>query len=105
QFWLSQDTGALGWKEGATALTAFAQPHATWADMSFLLKYEEPGDQPCAQLSYLCGTMPRVKARQDTHYPPLERARVQRATDEWIANHLPELWPNADPESDGSIKT
>lgn len=99
QLWLSESTPALGWKEGPTALTAFAQPHATWADMSFLLKYEKNESRPCAQLSYLCGTMPRLKVDQDMHYPPLERQRVERATDAWIENELQHLWPKFAPDN------
>ena len=103
QLWLSQNTEQLGWSAGATALTAFAQPHATWADMSFLLKYEQHGDQPCAQLSYFCGTMPRLHIRQDENYPALERMRVEKATDAWISEHLPELWPSAGRGADGKL--
>jgi uncharacterized protein with NAD-binding domain and iron-sulfur cluster len=101
QLWLSEETAALGWTEGATALTAFAQPHATWADMSFLLKYET---LPSAQLSYMCGTMTRLQVDHDVNYPALERKRVESATDAWIADALPHLWPSLKPEPDGSFK-
>ncbi|MBI1212610.1 MAG: NAD(P)-binding protein [Alphaproteobacteria bacterium] len=104
QLWLSEETEALGWSGGPTALTAFAQPYATWADMSFLLQYEKNEAAPCAQLSYFCGTMPRLKVDQDTHYPPLERQRVQKAADEWIADNLRQLWPNIAQGPDGSFK-
>ena len=104
QLWLSQDTQTLGWKEGPTALTAFAQPHATWADMSFLLKYESNEGAPCAQLSYLCGTLPRLKINQDTRYPPLERQRVEKATNDWIKDNLRQIWPHLAPEPDGGFK-
>lgn len=104
QLWLSEKTEALGWSAGPTALTAFAQPHATWCDMSYLLKYEQSGDVPCAQLSYFCGTMPRLKVMHDATYPGLERIRIEKETNAWIAEHLRELWPKAEQMPDGGLK-
>ncbi len=104
QFWLSQETKKLGWKGGPTALTAFAQPHATWADMTYLLKYERNNGIDRKELSYFCGTLPRLNVPQGVDYPALERDRVQKATNKWIAEHIRQLWPDAVLEADGSLK-
>lgn len=90
QLWLRQSTAQLG--RGATqfAMTTFADPVATVADMSHLLELEGHGDE-VQGLLYLTSSLP----------PEIERRGVdaeealRRACQRWLERHGVELLPSA----------
>jgi uncharacterized protein with NAD-binding domain and iron-sulfur cluster len=55
QFWLAQKTGQLRGPTKATVLTTYAQPFATWADMSYLLSWTDWTHPTYKHSSYVCG--------------------------------------------------
>ena len=64
QIWLKQDMAQLGWNQPQVALSAFAHPFETWADMSHLIA-EERWPTPPGAIAYFCS------AHQSACVPPL----------------------------------
>ncbi len=96
QLWIDPNLKTLGWRGPETIATGFSDPFDTWADMTYLLRYESWRDRP-GTLAYFCGAMPTK-----TPAPPLDQktfpAEQSKTAEEnakhWIREALPELWPH-----------
>ena len=99
QLWLSRTRRGLGWARPVTVLTSYAQPLATWADMTHLVDRESwPDDQRPGSIAYLCGVMrgpAEVPPPDDRGYPAEQHARVRRNARMWIDEQAERVWPLA----------
>ena len=99
QIWSPVPTAALGWigpKPGI--VTAFAQPFATWADMSFLLRFETPS--PARHLAYVCGPLVFAQPADDTpgsSFPTEQAIVLRQLFTAWATTHIGALLPLATP--------
>jgi uncharacterized protein with NAD-binding domain and iron-sulfur cluster len=58
QLWLGKDARELGWRNGETIMTGYAQPFDTWADMTHLVHREcWPPNATPRNISYFCGPL------------------------------------------------
>lgn len=98
QIWSTQTTDELGWKKARPdLLTAHAQPFATWADMSFLLRLEK-GDGKIRHLSYLCGPIDRRDPGPPIpggSFPRDEQERVSAMLNDWLGQNIGAILPAA----------
>jgi uncharacterized protein with NAD-binding domain and iron-sulfur cluster len=98
QVWSGPPVTDLGWPATDAIATAFAQPFATWCDMSYLLPREVPGDPVRQTLSYLCAPFPPGTPDDDgpgSNYPAEQQRRVGALFDVWAARNLIHLLPGA----------
>ncbi|HVG48731.1 MAG TPA: acetoacetate decarboxylase family protein, partial [Rubellimicrobium sp.] len=88
QLWLAKPTDELGWKDGASILTAYEDALNTWADMSHLLPVEDwrGGPEP-KSVAYFCGPLadpPEVPPFTDIGYPGRAREQVKADAVRWL---------------------
>jgi uncharacterized protein with NAD-binding domain and iron-sulfur cluster len=98
QLWLKPDLEALGWKEGSTITTAYAEPLDTWADMTHLLPREEWPNDTCACILYFCGVLQdadTIPPFSDTQFPATEAQRAYTIALDWLKTHTECMWPRA----------
>lgn len=98
QVWSGPTAVDLGWPAPNGIATAFAQPFATWCDMSFLAPRETPGEQPRRTLSYLCAPFPPQTSADDgpgSTFPAEQQRRVEGLFDDWARESLVHLLPAA----------
>lgn len=88
QVWAPQDTRTMGGLSKETILTTFAQPFATWADMSYLLRIKGMPDSKFSHLSYLCGTW-TFSAAQIAADPVTSRQLARQAATHSFSNWWP----------------
>lgn len=108
QLWLKKDTSDLGWQNGNSILTAYANDMNTWADMSHLKGTEDwpDGEEP-GSIAYFCGPLAdpkEIPPFSDTGFPERAKADVRSSSRKWIETHGPLMWPNAF-QADGSLNT
>ena len=92
QLWMKPTTANLGWKYGATVLTAFEEPYDSWGDMSQVIGRETwTGPAVPGSIGYFCGCMPPVLGVPRN--PPQMKGAAVMAADGWAVNNLATLWP------------
>lgn len=93
QLWLEPDLAGLGWTQGETIATAYAEPLDTWAAMDWLLPRETwPGPVRPQSVLYLCGTLADAAGSGDT----AAEAKIARdIAAGWLANNAGAMWPAA----------
>lgn len=98
QIWSGFSQQTLQWPHEAGLATAYAQPFATWCDLSILLPSEEAGFVPLQTLHYLCGPYPPETPQNDgpgSPFPAEQAQRVEAILDKWLDKHLRALLPGA----------
>jgi uncharacterized protein with NAD-binding domain and iron-sulfur cluster len=92
QLWLKSDSAGFRFPvQPPPPVTAYAEPLATWADMSHLLCAEDwPAPAP-QSIAYFCGPMVKTHPGVD----PTQAAKA--ATEAWLAANIRGLWPSAPP--------
>ncbi len=104
QLWFDRSTADLGWKRHAEDphpfVGTYADPYASWKDMSRALDWEEWGaDEAPRSLAYLCGPLvpgaPSPGSGPDPGYPKAELDRVRVVARRWIEAHAGHLWRRA----------
>mgnify|MGYP006272052743 FL=1 len=99
QLWLKPSVDELGWKDGDTILTAYADEMNTWADMSHLKSEEEwPAENEPESIAYFCGPLPdpaHIPPFSDTDFPKRAVAEVRDKSRAWLEENGPTLWPKA----------
>jgi uncharacterized protein with NAD-binding domain and iron-sulfur cluster len=100
QLWFDQPLEALGWSEGSTVGTVYANPLNTWANMDQLLKQESwqgtPKEPKC--VIYFCGTTTDAEPIApfcDHDFPVRQDARVKEMVQVWLDSNLGPLYPAA----------
>lgn len=76
-------------------MTGFELPLDTWADMSFLLPFEQPlpdGSRP-KDLSYFCGAVPHGNNPVGPDLPDAEQVRADQIVGAWMGDHLARAFP------------
>lgn len=106
QFWLSETTENLGWRDQVvahnnaatipdspmqTVITGFAEPLDTWADMSHLLDREQWPAKGPKSIAYFCA--PARDGETLAHF--------QRDVSDWMSDALPLIWPKAKAKGGG----
>jgi hypothetical protein len=76
-------------------VTAYAQPFATWCDMSFLVDREVPADPPLRHLAYMCGPLPLQAPQAGVSFPHAQAVRADVVCNAWLAHALAHLMPGA----------
>ncbi|MBO9697126.1 MAG: NAD(P)-binding protein [Sphingopyxis sp.] len=95
QSWREEKVDSFGGLSGRGLMTAHELPLDTWADMSFLLPFEESdadGRRP-SSLSYFCGAVPLANGVADDASPEDERERAASLVGAWMDAHLAEIFP------------
>lgn len=100
QLWLDQPLEALGWSDGSTVGTVYANPLNTWANMDQLLKRESWQDTARKPrcLLYFCGTTTdaeTIPPFSDHDFPQRQEARVKEMAQVWFDANLGPLYPDA----------
>lgn len=98
QLWLNRDTAGMGWDEGPTVLTAYADPLSTWADMSHLLKAENWGPGGPKSIAYFCGPLSDAATASclTRPSPPACAAQVVALGGrDWLDKKAATFWPAA----------
>jgi uncharacterized protein with NAD-binding domain and iron-sulfur cluster len=98
QIWSGFDRQSLGWPHTAGLATAYAQPFATWCDLSILLPREDDGIVPLQTLHYVCAPYPPETPQNDapgSPFPAQQAARVESLLSGWLDNNLRGLLPGA----------
>ena len=97
QIWSPTPTVGLGWVGPQPGIvTAFAQPFATWADMSFLLRFETPS--PARHLAYVCGPLVVAQPADDSagsSFPAEQAVVLRQLFTAWASTHVGMLLPQA----------
>ena len=92
QLWMGPTTEGLGWTEGATVLTGYAQPYDSWGDMSQVIAAEcWPSGSTPGSIAYFCGT---VEIMQGKVTLGEMEAIVAKDASTWMTASLPGIWPN-----------
>lgn len=98
QFWGTATSAEAGWPLPPSILTAYEEPLATWADMSYLLAQEQVAEPAIANLSYYCGSVPMPVIHDippGSSYPKEATRQAEAFTLDWVHNNMGRLWPNA----------
>jgi uncharacterized protein with NAD-binding domain and iron-sulfur cluster len=95
QIWSCNSAAAMGGAPRPALDTAYAEPFATWADMSFLLARETPADPPLQYLAYLCAPLPPQVPAAGQNFPLAQQQRVETICNTWLQDHLGLLLPGA----------
>jgi uncharacterized protein with NAD-binding domain and iron-sulfur cluster len=95
QIWLREDMEQLGWSDPPLALSAFARPFETWADMSHLIREERWKDNPKA-IAYFCSVLkdpasPRAVSADS--YPKQRWLEVRENAIRYLNQEIVQLWP------------
>jgi uncharacterized protein with NAD-binding domain and iron-sulfur cluster len=87
-------------------MTSYELPLDTWADMSFLLKYEQTDNENRRpdSLSYFCGAVPKPAGSSTVTLPAEERSRAPRLTETWMKANLANAFPGLRSPNDGYDK-
>jgi uncharacterized protein with NAD-binding domain and iron-sulfur cluster len=97
QLWMKPDLSGLGWKNGQSVLTAYAQDLSSWADMS---QVREGGAGDPGSCQYLCGVYhcaaPLPVGENPTFIDAQTKSVVQR-TEAWLDENAGVLWPGVCP--------
>jgi uncharacterized protein with NAD-binding domain and iron-sulfur cluster len=110
QLWFKKDVAGLGWSDGNTTGTAYAQPLESWSDMTGALGREtwpEGADKPQSVI-YFCGPMQNPPAMPSGVDPQYGRSQGQKAdenADAWAKANLPTLYPSMTPADEVSRYT
>ena len=92
QLWMGPTTEGLGWTEGATVLTGYAQPYDSWGDMSQVIGAEcWPSGSTPGSIAYFCGT---VEIMQGKVTLGEMEAVVSKDASTWMTASLQGIWPN-----------
>ncbi|MGR3760939.1 NAD(P)-binding protein [Roseobacteraceae bacterium NS-SX3] len=98
QLWLKPDVEALGWPNGDSILTAYADPMNTWADMTHLDPAETwPANETPGSIAYFCGPLADpdpLPPFTDTGFPARAVAAVRDSSRAWLDTHLADIWPD-----------
>ncbi len=96
QVWLKPDTAGLGWKDGPTVLTSYADPLSTWADMSHLSAAENwPADGP-KSIAYFCGPLAdnaTTNCMTQASPPACATGIVEAQSIAWLNAFTAPIWP------------
>jgi uncharacterized protein with NAD-binding domain and iron-sulfur cluster len=95
QIWLREDMEQLGWKDPPLALSAFAKPFETWADMSHLIRDERWKDNPKA-IAYFCSVLKDPVSPREVSadsYPRRRKLEVRENAIRYLNNDIVQLWP------------
>lgn len=102
QLWLTSPSAALGFQvdpDKPPPVSAYAQPFATWADMSHLLPQEDWSGHavPPQSIHYFCGPMqvPGGRMGMVVPLPVFERQAREKAVD-WMTPFISALWPRVE---------
>jgi uncharacterized protein with NAD-binding domain and iron-sulfur cluster len=95
QLWSRRTAAEMGCPPPAALVTAYAQPFATWCDMSFLLAREVAANPPLRHLAYVCGPLPPQAPQGGVNFPRAQADRVAAASDSWLDHALAHLMPGA----------
>jgi len=99
QIWSHASSSELGWvRPNPGIVTAFAQPFATWSDMSFLLRHELPAAAPARHLSYVCGPLVSTTPANDepgSPFPQEQYVELLRQFNEWRDDNITAILPGA----------
>ena len=94
QTWRTEDVRTYGGWSSRGLMTAYELPLDTWADMSFLLKYEQPGPAgPPVSLSYFCGAVLKPDATDQVNLPAAEQTRAVTTVETWMSNMMLRAFP------------
>lgn len=95
QLWMALDAEGLGWGDGDTILTAFAEPYDSWGNMSQVIPAESwPAGQQPGSIAYFCGTMELPKGGISMN--GMTAVADSNATG-WMNADLATLWPGIGP--------
>ncbi len=89
QLWFRPERGRSA--QGDTVQTAYAQPFATWADLSHLLLHEG-WTPPPARLAYLCGVYQDESPASADPEVALGHAAVNADLHRWLGDHGRGIW-------------
>jgi uncharacterized protein with NAD-binding domain and iron-sulfur cluster len=93
QVWLTPPLPDLGWKDGSTIMTGYAEPFDSWGEMSELLPREDwPETGAPRSIEYFCATMKEPPVLS----PARASATVKAEAIAWLAREVPTLWPRFD---------
>ena len=96
QLWFRPTTQELGWTAPPTILTAYAEPFATWADLSFLEARETWPPGSVGSLAYLCGVLPTQRPGQDlSEFTAQAHKVVYQNAKAWLDRYCHHIWPEA----------
>jgi len=85
----------LGWKDPPLALSAFAKPFETWADMRHLIRDERWKDNPKA-IAYFCSVLKDPVSPREVSadsYPRRRKLEVRENAIRYLNNDIVQLWP------------
>ena len=94
QIWSALPAAQIGAPSPPALDTAYAEPFATWADMSFLLS-REVGAPKMGALGYLCAPLSPQAAVAGQDFAVAQRQRVEDLCDAWLGANLGRLLPGA----------
>ena len=99
QLWMTPSAKELGAPLPPPVATAYVDPINTWADLSYLIKYEDwpSADEP-KFLVYLCGPMedPAYTPDFSDHdFPARELERVKSMARQWLGAYVGHIWPKS----------
>jgi uncharacterized protein with NAD-binding domain and iron-sulfur cluster len=96
QLWMAPELA------GPPVGTAYVEPLASFADMSFLLGREAWGEDPPRSIEYLCGPLRQPAGEdpyRDPRFPPKQRQQVIANTNHWLATAARHVWPSYEPQA------
>ena len=94
QTWRTQDVRTYGGWSSRGLMTAYELPLDTWADMSFLLKYEQPWPTGMPlSLSYFCGAVLKPDVTNQVDLPASERSRAVATVEDWMSEKMLRAFP------------
>jgi uncharacterized protein with NAD-binding domain and iron-sulfur cluster len=96
QLWTRSTLPQLGWADGPTVMTSFAEPYDSWADMTHLIPVEDwPQSAGVQGIHYFCGAL----SDDEVGPEPAPYARAQRMALEnaakWLEPNIGAIWPGA----------
>jgi uncharacterized protein with NAD-binding domain and iron-sulfur cluster len=98
QLWLTPTLEGLGWKQGTTIMTGYAEPFDTWGDMSHLVPMEVwPAADAPKTIAYFCAAKrepERTPPFTDSSFPWAQYELTRRAAADFCAWRLGLVWPD-----------
>jgi uncharacterized protein with NAD-binding domain and iron-sulfur cluster len=92
QIWLDTPSSGLGWT-ATNPVAAYAEPYATWADMSHVLSHENwPAGAAAQSVHYFCGPLPGPTPGEPV--TGWGGVLANQNMMNWIGNAMPLLWPD-----------
>jgi uncharacterized protein with NAD-binding domain and iron-sulfur cluster len=100
QLWLRPALEGLGWMDGTTVMTGYAEPFDSWGEMSHLIGREDwpAGPGSPRSIEYFCGALDEpqpVPPFTDADFPAREHARVRQNAVAWLSRYVGHMWPRA----------